>query len=63
MSYMARWLWSTQIKSHLRKNDGHCPSKGGDKVFFLISRDHMINEIRHPHPKSQRLYSNSNRTL
>ena len=45
MSHVARWLWSTQHKSHLAKIGGHCPSEGGDKVF-LISRDYMINKSR-----------------
>ena len=45
MSHVARWLWSTQLKSHLAKIGGHCPSEGGDKVF-LISRDYMINKSR-----------------
>ena len=44
MSHMARWLWSTQHKSHLAKS-GDCPSEGGDKVF-LTSCDYMINESR-----------------
>ena len=35
-----------QLKSHLAKIGGHCSSKGGDKAFFYISRDHMINESR-----------------
>ena len=41
---MTRWFLSTQLKSHLAKIGDHCPSEGGDKEFFLISRDHMINE-------------------
>ena len=45
MSHVTRWLWSTQHKSHLAKIRGNCPSKGRDKAFFCISRDH---------PKSQR---------
>ena len=33
-----------QLKSRLAKFGGHCPSEGGDKAFFSISHDHMINE-------------------
>ena len=39
---MTRWL--TQVKSHLAKSGGHCPSEDGDKAFFCLSRDHIINE-------------------
>ena len=46
MSHGTRWLWSTRLKSHLAKIGGHCPSEDGDKGFFLISRDHLINESR-----------------
>ena len=45
MSHVNRWLWSTQLKSHLPKIDDHYPSEGGDKVF-LILLNHMINESR-----------------
>ena len=45
MSHMTRLLWSTRLKSHVARIGGHCPSEGGDK-FFLISRDHIINESR-----------------
>ena len=45
MSHVKLWLWSTQLKSHLAKIGGNCPNEGGDKAFFfLISRDHTINE-------------------
>ena len=44
MSYVTRWLWSTQLKSHLAKIGGHFPSEGGDKAFFKKSRDYMINK-------------------
>ena len=33
-------------KSQLVKIGGHFPSKGGDKTFFSIPHDHMINESR-----------------
>ena len=46
MSHVNRWLQSTQLKSHPTKIGGHCPSKGGDKAFFCISRDHIINDLR-----------------
>ena len=46
MSHATRWLWSTQLKSHLAKIGDHCPSEGGEKSFLLISHDHMINESR-----------------
>ena len=59
MSHVTRWLWSTQIKSHLAKIGDHCPSEGGDRAFFayhmiiwLIS--HVTRWVRYPHPKSQR---------
>ena len=45
MSQVTRWLWSTQLKSHLAKIGDHCPSEGRDKAF-LISRDQIINESR-----------------
>ena len=45
MSGVDRRLWSIQLKAHLGKIGGHCPSDGGGKVF-CISRDHMINESR-----------------
>ena len=53
-------LWSTQLKSRFAKIGDHCPSEGGDKAFFYLSRNHMITEssdlvgeIRDP--KSQKL--------
>ena len=46
MSHVTRWLRLTQLKSHLAKIGGHCPSEGGDKAFFCISRDYMISESR-----------------
>ena len=33
---VTRWLWSTRLKSHLAKIGDHCPSEGGDEVFFNI---------------------------
>ena len=33
-----------QLKSRLAKFGGHCPSEGGDKAFFSISHDQMINQ-------------------
>ena len=44
MSHVKLWLWSTLLKSHLAKIGGNCPNEGGDKAFFLISRDHTISE-------------------
>ena len=41
-------MWSTQLKSHLARIGGHCPSKGGDKIFFYISRD-SVTEILSPY--------------
>ena len=46
MSQVTRWLWTTQLKSYLAKIGGHCSREGGDKAFYSISRDHMINESR-----------------
>ena len=46
MSHATRWLWSTQLKSHLAKIGDRWPGEGGEKSFLLISRDHMINESR-----------------
>ena len=47
MSHVTRWLWSTQLKSHLAKIGDHCPSEDGDKAFFFnITCDQMINESR-----------------
>ena len=37
---------STQLKSHLAKIGGYCPSEGGDKAFFCLSRERLINELR-----------------
>ena len=53
-------LWSTQLKSNFVKIGGHCPSEGGDKAFFCISRNHMTTESSDlvgeiPDPKSQKL--------
>ena len=53
-------LWSTQLKSHVAKIGGHCPSEGGHQAFFCISRNHMITESSDlvgeiPDPKSQKL--------
>ena len=46
MSQVTRCLCSIQLKSRLAKIGFHCPSEGGDKAFFCISRNHMINESR-----------------
>ena len=53
-----RWLWSTQLKSHLARTGGHCPSEGEDKTFFkyhgiTLSMCHVTRWVRFPHPKSQ----------
>ena len=47
-----------QLKSHLAKTGGHCPSKGGDLENHVMegSMNHMIWGVRFPHPKSQRLW-------
>ena len=46
MSHVTRGLRSTQLMSHLAETGGHCLSEDGDKAFFYISRDHMINGPR-----------------
>ena len=38
MSHVTWWLWSIQLKSHLAKIGGHCPSEGRDKTFFMNIR-------------------------
>ena len=32
--------------AYLAKIAGHCPSEGGNKASFCMSRDHIINESR-----------------
>ena len=44
MIYVTRWLWSTQLKSHLAKIGSDCPSEGGDKDF-LISHDNWVSRF------------------
>ena len=46
MKHTTGGLWSIQLKSHLAKIGSHCPSEVGDKAFFSILRNHMINESR-----------------
>ena len=40
MSGVDRRLWSIQLKAHLGKIGGHCPSDGGGKVFLYITWSH-----------------------
>ena len=34
MSYVTGWLWSTQLKSHLAKIVGYCPTEARDIAFI-----------------------------
>ena len=64
VSHVTRWLWSTRLKPHFLKLMAVVLAKV--EIWYHVttwSMIHVTRWIRYPHHKSQRFYSQGNRTL